>query len=376
MILYDRIVNISKIERVYHDVRLTTKHKQKIINFNVFYLTNIMQIYEILRLKKYKHGAYNVFLVKEYKYRLIMSENISDKIVNHLISNEILLPLIEPRLIETNVATRKNKGIKMGLFYIKKYINNIRRTNANFYVLKCDIKKYFYNIDHEILLNMLKRFLPDNDVLDVLRDILETTNSEDMNNEINKVIEAEKQRLIETHNPYLAEKFAELDSIPRYHLHKGLPIGNMTSQILAIFYLNDLDHYIKEKLHIKYYVRYMDDLVLFHEDKEYLKECLDKINVFLKEKCALTLHPKKTRIYPFKKEGLNFLGYRFIIKNNRLITLMCPETKKKIKAHLKYVNHRNPPNKRSVYASYKGYFNNCKHSSFVYRNAFFDFYDI
>ena len=75
----------------------------------------------------------------------------------------------------------------------------------------------------------------------------------------------------------------------------------------------------------------MDDLVLFHEDKEYLKEYLDKINVFLKEKCALTLKKKKTRIYPFKKEGLNFLGYRFIIKNNRLITLMCPETKKKIK---------------------------------------------
>ena len=245
MILYDRIVNISKIEKVYHDVRLTTKHKQKIINFNVFYLTNIMQIYEILRLKIYKHGAYNVFLVKEYKYRLIMSENISDKIVNHLISDEILLPLIEPRLIETNVATRKNKGIKMGLFYIKKYINNIRRTNDNFYVLKCDIKKYFYNIDHEILLNMLKRFLPDNDVLDVLRDILETTNSEAMNSEINKVIEAEKQRLLKTHNPYLEDKFAELDSIPRYHLHKGLPIGNMTSQILAIFYLNDLDHYIK-----------------------------------------------------------------------------------------------------------------------------------
>lgn len=374
--LYDKIVDIEKIEKVYHDVRLTTKHKQKIINFNTFYLTNIMQIYEILKLKKYKHGDYNVFLVKEYKYRLIMSENISDKIVNHLISDEILLPLIEPRLIETNVATRKNKGTKMGLFYAKKYINNLRRTNDNFYVLKCDIKKYFYNIDHEILLNMLRKFIPDETILDILKDILETTNSESMNMEINRVIDVEKKRLVDTHNPYIADKFIELDSIPHYHLHKGLPIGNMTSQILAIFYLNDLDHYIKEQLHIKYYIRYMDDLVLLHEDKEYLKECLEKITIFLKEKCALNLHPKKTRIYPFKKEGLNFLGYRFILKNNRLITLMCPETKKKIKAHLKYVNHRNPPNKRSVYASYKGYFNNCKHSSFIYRNDFTDFYDI
>ena len=105
-----------------------------------------MQIYEILEQRKYRHGKYNIFLVKEYKYRLIMSENISDKIINHLISNEILLPNIEPRLIEMNVVTRKNKGTKQGLYYTKKYLNTIRAKYENFYVLKCDIQKYFYNM--------------------------------------------------------------------------------------------------------------------------------------------------------------------------------------------------------------------------------------
>ena len=371
--LYDRIVDISKIEKVYHDVKITTKHKEKIVNFNTFYLTNIMQIYEILKLKKYKHGPYNIFLVKEYKYRLIMSENISDKIINHLISKEILIPLIEPRLIETNVATRKNKGTKKGIFYIKKYIKKIRRKNSQFYVLKCDIKKYFYNIDHEILFNMLKKFIDDKDVLNILKDILSTTNNDVTNKEINRVIQREKERLLETNNPYIMEKFMELDSIPQYHLKKGLPIGNMSSQILAIFYLNDLDHYIKEQLHIKYYIRYMDDLVILHENKEYLQDCLKKIAVFLEEKCALLLHPKKTRIYPFTKEGLNFLGYRFIIKRNCLLVLMSPDTKKKIKYHLKYVNNHNLTNKKNVYASYKGYFDNCKHSSFFYRNDWMEF---
>lgn len=370
--LYDKIVDIEKIEKVYHDVRLTTKHKQKIINFNTFYLTNIMQIYEILKLKKYKHGDYNVFLVKEYKYRLIMSENISDKIVNHLISDEILLPLIEPRLIETNVATRKNKGTKMGLFYAKKYINNLRRTNDNFYVLKCDIKKYFYNIDHEILLNMLRKFIPDETILDILKDILETTNSESMNMEINRVIDVEKKRLVDTHNPYIADKFIELDSIPHYHLHKGLPIGNMTSQILAIFYLNDLDHYIKEQLHIKYYIRYMDDFILIHQDKEYLKYCLDKITEELRN-LKLELNDKTSIIS--MKEGFNFIGYRFKLKNKKLIVLLNSQTKRRIVRKMNRI-HKNKnidkEYKRCAKASYNGYFKNADCGYFLQKHNWED----
>ena len=100
---YQKMLDLKKIEEVFHDVSIKTKHKNKIVNFKLFYVTNIMQIYKVLEQKKYSHGPYNIFLVKEHKYRLIMSENISDKIINHLLSKEILLPAIEPRLIDMNI---------------------------------------------------------------------------------------------------------------------------------------------------------------------------------------------------------------------------------------------------------------------------------
>ena len=366
---YERMLDISKIEDLYKGIRSKTKHKEKIVNFKLFYMSNIIQIYEILSQKLYRHGLYNIFLVKENKYRLIMSENLSDKIVNHLLSKEILLPFLEPKLIETNVATRKGKGTKAGLYYTKKYINEIRRKHEEFFVLKCDIKKYFYNIDHKILLDMISKVIPDQDVLELLKNILDVTNDFSTNQVITKVIENEKLRLKKTNNAHLKQKYLELDSIPTYSPGKVLPIGNLSSQILAVFYLNELDHFIKEKLKIKYYLRYMDDLVLFHEDKEYLKYCLKSIKEKLENEYLLELHPKKTKIFSFN-QGFTFLGYRFFIKNNRLILLMVSKTKKRIVRNIKRVKKKNFEKYSKTMASYHGYFLNCKCQSFLKKHDF------
>ena len=119
---YESLCDLNKIELNYKEVKLKTHHREKIVRFELFYMANIYQIYKVLKERKYRHSSYHIFLIKIPKYRIVMSESISDKIVNHLISNEILLPLIEPKLIETNIATRKNKGIKFGINYVKKYI--------------------------------------------------------------------------------------------------------------------------------------------------------------------------------------------------------------------------------------------------------------
>ncbi len=291
---YQKMVDIHKIEAVYKDIRSKTKHKTKLMNFKMYYLTNIMQIYEILDRRQYQHGPYNIFLVKENKYRLIMSEGISDKIINHLLSKEILLPLIEPRLIPMNVATRKNKGTKLELCYTKKYLNEIRRKHSNFYILKGDIRKYFYNIDHAILLKKLSRFIPDSDVLKMIQSILEATNTFKTNETIHKVIENEKK---------------------------------------------------------------------------YLQDCIEKIRLKLQKDCDLELHPKKTKIFSFH-QGLTFLGYRFIVKNNRLVVLMSPKTKKRITKNIKRVYKKKPQNKENVLASYKGYLLNCECNSYLKKNHF------
>ena len=246
--MYDQLLDITLLEKYYYQVRLNTKHRGKILNFEMYYMINLLQILNVLQSRQYRHSPYNVFLIKEPKYRIIMSEIISDKIVNHLISNEILLPVLEPKLIETNVATRKDKGVSKGIYYVKKYINRLKMNHDKIYVLKCDIKKYFYNIDHEILLEKLKKYIPDEEVLDVIANIIDTTNDESCRERIKKIITNEKKYLIRKNVHQLDKKFKELDMIPFYEKGKGIPIGNMSSQIFAIFYLNDLDHYIKEKL--------------------------------------------------------------------------------------------------------------------------------
>jgi len=147
-------------------------------------------------------------------------------------------------------------------------------------------------------------------------------------------------------------KIEELKRIPRYPKGKGLPIGNMTSQLLAVYFLNDLDHYIKERLHCKYYIRYMDDFVIFDHDKERLKELKIIISEKLKE-FKLELN-KKTNIYDLN-HGFGFLGYRFLLKGKKLIIKINPQTKRRIKKKMRKLRNVNAPNYEQVKASYMGY---------------------
>ena len=130
-------------------------------------------------------------------------------------------------------------------------------------------------------------------------------------------------------------KYQEQDNrLPNYQYGKGLPIGNLTSQFLSIFYLNKLDHYIIHNLHLKYYVRYMDDFLIFHYDKKYLKECLIKIKHQLNNIYHLNINENKTKIIN-TKEGFVFLGYYFKIRNKKTIIKLRKETMNKVKKRIK-----------------------------------------
>ena len=349
---YDDIVDIDKIREMYHIIRVNTKNRGKLHKFELFYSSNIISILEALRNKCYKHSKYNVFLVHEPKYRIIMSEIMSDKVVNHLISKYILAPGIIPHLIPQNVATREGKGTKEGIRYLKMYINKLKLNYDKVYVLKCDIKKYFYSIDHELVLEKCKRFIDDPEVFQLVLNVVKSTDEDYVNSAIDKVVKKEIDRVSKLNILDKDIKIEELKRIPRYPKGKGLPIGNMTSQLLAVYFLNDLDHYIKERLHCKYYIRYMDDFVIFDHDKERLKVLRKEIEEKLKE-FKLELN-KKTNIYDLN-HGFGFLGYYYFLKGKRLIIKINPQTKRRIKKKMRKLKKINAPNYEQVKASYMGY---------------------
>ncbi len=366
-VCYEDILSIDKIIEVYKNIRSNTCHKEKLVRFELAFSCNIVKVFDSLKSRKYFHHRYNLFLISKPKYRIIMSEIMYDKIVNHLISKYILIPALIPKLIEMNVATRVDKGTKAGIYYTKKYINSLKQNHDKVYALKCDISKYFYNINHEILLDKLSKDIKDPELLSLISNIVYSTDEQYVNINIDKMIQKEISRLMSIKAPDLDNKIKQLTSLPHYEKGKGLPIGNETSQILAIYYLNDLDHYIKEQLKIKCYVRYMDDFILFHHDKEYLKECLEKIKLEL-SKVKLTLN-KKTQIYDLDK-GMNFLGYKFKLNNKRLIILINNQTKKRLKRKLKRLKNQNASNYDNVKASYKGYIMKAHCKGFLYRTKF------
>ena len=343
---YDTLVDYNKILDSYRLVVKNTEHKEKLFKYNLFLSSNLVSIYNSLKDFKYHHGKYNIFLIKDPKYRVIMSENLTDKIVNQMISEYILKPILEPKLIDSNVATRKGMGSSYAFNLCKKYINNLKRKGKEVYVLKFDIKKYFYNIDHDILIERLDKIYEDKRIVSLLKDIIYSSNMGYVNREIDNIINRElKKDLSIKHKD-------ELKRVPRYNYHKGLAIGNVTSQILAIFYLNRIDHLIKEKLGCKYYIRYMDDGVIFDYDKErlkYIKSVIEK--ELVKEKLELN---KKTNIYKLSS-GFTFIGYRFILKNNKLVIRINNKVKTRIKRKIKYLDLHDKEKLVRVKASYYGY---------------------
>lgn len=257
--LYNNLLKMKNIEQVYNEVCSHTRNKRKVRNYKEYRCIYISRIYNVLMKRNYEVGSYNVFTIYEPKKRTIVSQNLQDKVINHLISRQILYPSLIPCLIDENVASLENKGTKYGIKLVNKFHKKCIIKYKEYYILKCDISKFFASIDKSILKEKLLKKIKDKEALDIV--------------------------------------FKVIDSQP-----EGLGIGNMTSQVLAIFYLNDMDHFIKENLKIKYYVRYQDDFLLFHESKEYLKYCFEEIKKFL-EKEKLTLN-KKSRIY---KSTNNFL---------------------------------------------------------------------
>jgi len=329
--LYDEIVDLKKIQRIYNRrVRINTKNKAKLERFENNYVSNMVYIKQILKNREYSPGKYNLFIIKEPKIRLIMSQNIIDKLINHVVSEYFLVNVFSSQLIEENIATRKDKGTHYGIKLLKKYLNELK--GEEFYVLKFDISKYFFNLDHEIIKKIVRKKIKDKEVIEILDKIIDSTDEEYVNKTIEKLKNNEVKNIIESNIFNKKQKIKEIEKLPIYKKGKGLPIGNMSSQFFAILYLNELDHFVKEKLKIKHYIRYMDDGIILHKDKKYLQECLKEITKIIK-KYKLELNDKTMIINA--KQGFEFLGFKYNIKNNKIIMKVKNQTKRRFKRKMK-----------------------------------------
>ena len=357
--LYQSMISYNEIISVYNKLKSSTKNKKEVIDFSLNLNQNLLDILRKLNNRCYSFGNYRIFLIREPKYRLIMSEKMSDKIVNHLFT-KVCLECLKNSLVSMNVATRKNKGSKEAYNLFIKYINKLMYKSKDIYVLKIDISKYFYNINHEILLNMVKEKIKDKEIISFLSYILDSTNSEYVNNDIRRVISNEKFRVSKKNISEFEKKklYSELDSIPIYKSGYGLPIGNYSSQILAVFYLNKVDHFIKEVLGCKNYIRYMDDLVIIDTDYNKLKE-YKKIITKEIEKYDLKVN-EKSSIFKIRS-GVNFLGYNFKVRKGIVIRYRT-DTIKRVNRRLRNLKVYNYEMYLKSYASYKGYFIMCNTS--------------
>lgn len=270
---------------------------------------NLIELQNELIWKTYSVGQYNIFYVYEPKKRMIMSLRFKDRVAQHAIYN-ILNPFFEKQFISDSYACRVGKGTHRAVKQLQGWLRKTERKPGRYYYLKLDISKYFYRVDHEILMGILRRKIADQDLLHILSEIINCENTNfglPMGADVGNV----------AYDELLGEV--------------GLPIGNLTSQMFANLYLNELDQHCKHRLHLKYYIRYMDDIIILHNSKRYLEKVKREIEKFLEEKLNLQLN-NKTCIRPASM-GIEFVGFRVWSTHIKL----RKKTTKKMKKRLKYM---------------------------------------
>ena len=246
-----------------------------------------------LKTKKYTLSPYNTFEVFEPKRRVVMSNSYKDKVVQHSLCDNVLEPILTRSFITDNYASQVGKGTHYGLDRLREFLRRFYRKNGiDGWILKADISKYFYSIRHDVLKSLIRKKITDPDVLWLVEMIIDSTEG-----------------------------------------NVGIPIGNQSSQLFALLYLNNLDHFIKEKLGIKYYGRYMDDFFLIHEDKAYLQYCRAEIEKHVAA-IGLSLN-NKTNIYPLRN-GIDFLGFHtYLTETGAVIRKVRRRSKNNMKRKLK-----------------------------------------
>ncbi len=279
--LFPQIVAFENLLTAAKKAQKAKRYKKNVLAFNDNLENEIFQLQEALNAKTYQPGAYTTFEIKEPKPRLISAAPYRDRVMHHALCH-IIEPIFERTFVAESYANRKGFGTHKAL---QRFIQFAR---SNRCLLQCDIQKYFPSIDHAILKSLLRRKIKCLNTLWLVDTIIDNSNPQ---------------------IPVVAY-FPGDDLLTPQSRRHGLPIGNLTSQFLANVYLNGFDHFVKEKLKISQYVRYVDDFALFSDDYDLLKAARLAIEDYLVT-LRLKIHPIKSQLVE-TKQGANFLGFRVL----------------------------------------------------------------
>jgi len=278
--LYEKICSFENLLDAYRGARKGKRSIDYVGRFELGLEQELLMLKQELESETYRPSPLHRFVVRDPKTRVIHAPAFRDRVVHHAICN-VLEPIFDKTFIYDSYASRKCKGMHAALERFDEFKRKVSRNGSLVphavgdnmvagWCLKADIRHYFPSIDHGVLLGLLSRKVRDCRVLELLR------------------------LIIESYAPKPG---------------KGMPLGALTSQLFANVYLNPLDHFVKERLHAKYYIRYLDDFVILDRSREHLERIKAEVERLLRDELKLELHPEKTSIFPMHR-GVSLLGFR------------------------------------------------------------------
>lgn len=308
--LLERIASWENLLEAYHNACKEKWYRDDVVAFSANLEEELISIQNDLLWHAYEVGRYREFYVYEPKKRLVMALGFRDRVVQWAIYLQINGEL-DNGMISHSYGCRVGKGTTRAADKLQDWCTLVDRKSEPWYYLKLDVSKYFYRVDHEILLSIMRRKYPNEDGFHWLMD--EIVNCD--------------------HTPFGLPPGKNADEVPPWErlFEVGMPIGNLTSQMLANVCLNELDQYVKHELREHFFVRYMDDMVLLSSDVKRLNECRELIEIFLNDRLHLDLNSKTT--IGLVKRGITFVGCR-IYPGYRKLTR---KSVRKMKARMFYI---------------------------------------
>lgn len=350
--VFDYMSSFLFLYESYRNARKNKRYRPDVLVFTDDLEHNLLQLNKELLDETYDVGPYHIFYVYEPKLRMVMSIQFRDRVVQWSIYS-ILYPFYDKLFIEDSYACRRNKGLRKAVDRLQNWLVKLERSSYTYYYLKLDISKYFYKVNHDILLNILKRRIKDEKLLRLLNKIINNKNTN-----------------FGLPDGILLDDCTLDDMISE----TGMPIGNLTSQLFANIYLNELDQYCKHVLHIKYYIRYMDDIIILDKDRNNLLRIRKLIEDFLRNELCLSLNDK-TCINKISS-GITFVGLKIWSTYKKIRKSTIKRIKRNIKIlSLCYKNNFIDKSKfRDTIYSYKNILDFC--SCHGFSNCLIDLFNI